>query len=512
MTNKSTGLVNGGAFLLLGNLSTTALNFLALLILANILSPENFGLFTLLTSIIMFGAVIGRGGIENTLLYLIPRNSDDKVTIRMILRTSFLWVTILSLISITIVLFIDLNAIFGIKVTPYITVIMIILSISIFFEAIMYLTLSANRALLNYKQSVIPLVTNKGIYFIFLTFLFLLCYLYNFSGNNLLLIASLIYLCSFVISGLLSYMLYRGSFRKYKSIDLGGYKKRLYFDVIKSAPTYMSTSIVNKSFNTVLLIVLGILLSTESVGIYKISMNLAIFTAFILTSITGVIAPLFSKSYKNNDMVQLGVLYQKSTKWIISISMPVALILLLSSKQLLSLFGDYYEDYQNILIILLIGQFFNVIVGSVGFLLMMTGYKITNLLTNIMTIVLSMILMFILVPYFELSGAAFSVSLGIIIINISKLIIVKKKLNLFPYNKEYWRLVPCTIISLILGFIYINFFTINNDILNVTLVSIIVIISYFCALLFFGGLTIGEKNTISDYLNALKKTLSFKKH
>src|SRR2546427_103201 len=81
-----------------------------------------------------------------------------------------------------------------------------------------------------------------------------------------------------------------------------------------------------------------------------------------------------------------------------------------------------YTAGSMVLIILSLGNLVDAAVGSVGYLLVMTGRVRVVLLNTVMTITLNLGLAFLLVPRFNAIGAAVAAALTVIIGNVAGLI------------------------------------------------------------------------------------------
>ena len=87
-------------------------------------------------------------------------------------------------------------------------------------------------------------------------------------------------------------------------------------------------------------------------------------------------------------------------------------------------FGKEYLSGQKSLLILMIGQFFSSMAGSVGYILQMTGRQ--SIFQNIILIstFINIILNFILIPRYGLIGAAFASMVSIILWNLLSIIYI----------------------------------------------------------------------------------------
>ena len=83
-----------------------------------------------------------------------------------------------------------------------------------------------------------------------------------------------------------------------------------------------------------------------------------------------------------------------------------------------SMFGDGYIVETSVLMLLLICQFINVITGSVGLTLTLSGNGWVHFKNCIIAIILSLIMAIFVMPQNLIIGAAISTSLAIIIKNL----------------------------------------------------------------------------------------------
>ena len=98
-------------------------------------------------------------------------------------------------------------------------------------------------------------------------------------------------------------------------------------------------------------------------------------------------------------------------------AIPLFIALFFFPSLLLSFFGEEFTDGKVALQILAVGMFVNALFGSVGNYLMMSGHE--KLLAKILlaAILISIMLMLLLVPNYGIVGAAWSVSITMIIWN-----------------------------------------------------------------------------------------------
>lgn len=184
-------------------------------------------------------------------------------------------------------------------------------------------------------------------------------------------------------------------------------------------------------------IVAGFFLESSEVAILSISQRISITISIVLIAVNYVIAPNLASSFKEGNMKLFTSYVRLSSRFLLLIAFPITGIVLLYPKFLLNLFGNDYIAGFLVLQILAIGQFINVVTGSVGYILNMTGNE--KVMRNIVLISgpLSIILSTILIPIYGIIGAAISISLALIFQNLLAVYFVKTKLGINTLT--FWR-------------------------------------------------------------------------
>ena len=120
-------------------------------------------------------------------------------------------------------------------------------------------------------------------------------------------------------------------------------------------------------------IIIGVFLVAEQVAFFSVAQRIALLTSFILMAVNLVVAPKFSAFHAKGDEHGIRKTALFSVRLLVLSALPIVLFMLFFPEFLMSLFGDEFKQGALILQILVLGQTVNVITGSVGFLLMMSG-------------------------------------------------------------------------------------------------------------------------------------------
>jgi len=194
--------------------------------------------------------------------------------------------------------------------------------------------------------------------------------------------------------------------------------------------------IINIHINTVML---GYFKSAKHVGIFGAIWRTAFLVPIILESFNSIFAPIVSDLYNRQDMPHLRTLFKTVTKWIVTLSLPATLLLIVYAREILSLWGPEYILGKASLIIICLAQLFNCSTGSVGFVIMMSGRSKINLLNNGLGFILTVILNLLLIPKYGILGAALSLALVIVAINTVRLAEVRFLLKMHPFRFDFFK-------------------------------------------------------------------------
>jgi O-antigen/teichoic acid export membrane protein len=220
----------------------------------------------------------------------------------------------------------------------------------------------------------------------------------------------------------------------------GAFDRRLLLRT--SIPLLLVTS-MNLVMGWTDVLVLGIWSDAKEVGIYGISMRIALLTAFILGAINIVVAPQFAALHASGNAAALKRLAQQSAFWTLFLATPAIVVIVSVPDLILQLFGPQFKDGAWALRILALGQFVNLATGPVGTLLLMTGHE--KLMRNNIAIsaALNLLCNLILVPAYGAVGAAASTALSLAFMNIISWSVVRKKLQINVLDFTALRTRPC---------------------------------------------------------------------
>jgi O-antigen/teichoic acid export membrane protein len=198
---------------------------------------------------------------------------------------------------------------------------------------------------------------------------------------------------------------------------------------------------------------LGVLSEIEEVGIYSASVNISQVVTLVLTAFIPVSMSIIVELYEEGRLTELANIYQSLVRWILIFTLPIFLIILFASEELLLLFGKTFAGGGIVLVVLSFGQLFNAGTGPVGRLMEMTGHQDVNLLIVFAVLIFNAVLNLALIPPFGALGAAIATSISTICVFTSILIIARRLLRFQLIGPGVSKIALMAVLAALIGYI-----------------------------------------------------------
>jgi O-antigen/teichoic acid export membrane protein len=189
-------------------------------------------------------------------------------------------------------------------------------------------------------------------------------------------------------------------------------------------------------------VALGHYRGAHDVGVYAVAATLVAYEPIILQSVNQIFAPVVADIHTRGDHRLLGRLFQTLTKWMLGLSLPLAIVMIVFARPIMAVFGRDFEAGWPILVIGTCGQLVNCGVGSVGCMLLMSGNQHRLVRVQAYMAATMVVLSVWLVPLRGVWGAAVAAAVTNVGVNVWNLVEVRSALKLSPYNRSYLKLVP----------------------------------------------------------------------
>lgn len=198
----------------------------------------------------------------------------------------------------------------------------------------------------------------------------------------------------------------------------------------KSTVAFFTVGLLYTLNSKVDIFLLGILKGNREVGVYNILMRVSEVIGFALVIINFVLAPLIARLFEEGKLLLLQKMITRSAQVTILIGLPVMFLIMVFRNYILHFFGVHFMNASNALLILCLGQFVNIFTGSVGTLLIMSGYEKFSILSLAVSIIFTIVLNVTLIPAYGIIGAAIAASVSLMVWNFFAYFFVRTKLNI----------------------------------------------------------------------------------
>jgi O-antigen/teichoic acid export membrane protein len=254
-------------------------------------------------------------------------------------------------------------------------------------------------------------------------------------------------------------------------------------------------------------VALGVYRGPKDVGIYAVVASLIAYEAIILQSVNQIFAPVIADIHARGEHELLGRLFQTLTKWVLGLTLPLAIVLVVYARPIMAMFGHDFEVGWPLLIIGTCGQVVSCGVGSVGSLLWMSGNERRLVRVQLVMGAVMVLLCFKLVPILGALGAVIAAATTNIGMNVWNLFEVRKALKLSPYNKSYVKLVPSVIAAALVA-LFLSRVSIFRGVpfLGIAF-SLVLAYAVFCALAFVMGLNADDRLITNAVLSRVRLIL-----
>jgi O-antigen/teichoic acid export membrane protein len=219
------------------------------------------------------------------------------------------------------------------------------------------------------------------------------------------------------------------------------------------------------------------------VGKYTTNENVAIYDICVLLSF--IIMLPFIALVKSSEPVMQAILkeqderekYFKNLKLSIELSLGILLVYILSSSEILYIFGETYTNGMMAFLILSCGYMILNILGSPIEILNMNGYTKVSSFVLILSLVLNIILNYYLIPIYGIVGASIATIIALLFSKIISMVFIYWKFS-FNFINFYKVYIICPI------FLYIGSLLSFDFWIYQILYSVFVLIAFILTIIF----------------------------
>ena len=179
-------------------------------------------------------------------------------------------------------------------------------------------------------------------------------------------------------------------------------------------------------------------------------------------------------------------LFKLVTRWIITFSLPFAVLILLYPKKVMLIFGSEFINGYPILMILVTAAFIQAVFGIGGTTLNMTGFPKINFINTVIACGLNFVLNIILIPKIGGMGAALATLITLGFMGIIRGFQNWKLLGLIPFSWKLAKPICAGIIAAGSGYFMKIFIMPYHTVLTLLCAGFVIFVVFFMVLWLFG--------------------------
>jgi O-antigen/teichoic acid export membrane protein/Mrp family chromosome partitioning ATPase len=184
------------------------------------------------------------------------------------------------------------------------------------------------------------------------------------------------------------------------------------------------------------ILLLGLLGNSAQVGVYNVATRLVQLATFVMLPINAAFAPRIADLDARGRTESLRHAYQLAESWIVRLSLPGFVLLMVFPADLLTLFGRGFAIGAAVTMILAVGKFVDAATGPCGLMLNMSGRPGLNVLDNLVGLVLNVVLNLLLIPRFGIVGSAVAWAVSLCLVNGARVVQVWMAMRMLPFERS----------------------------------------------------------------------------
>jgi O-antigen/teichoic acid export membrane protein len=181
------------------------------------------------------------------------------------------------------------------------------------------------------------------------------------------------------------------------------------------------------------ILVLQFFVGADEVAVYHAATKTLALINFIYFAVAAASAHRFSEYHIAGDRAKLAAFVADTTRWTFWPSLALGIVMLALGWPILMLFGPDFTEGYPLLFIMLVGLLARASVGPSERLLNMTGEQPVCALVYASAFAINLILCLVLIPRFELVGAAFATTIAVIVESTLLFVAAKRRLGLHVF-------------------------------------------------------------------------------
>jgi len=219
---------------------------------------------------------------------------------------------------------------------------------------------------------------------------------------------------------------------------------------------------------------LGKLIVIDNIAYYNVAIFIATVIAVPARAMQQITYPLTAKFLNENDNTSLKDLYKKSSLNLVIISGLIFVLILVNINQLYTLLPEEYSQGLFVVIVVALVKLIDNLLGINNSIIFNSNYFRIILFFGVLIILVAVLLNFVLIPIYNINGAAIASFIALFLYGSLKIWYVNKKFKMHPFSVQtFYAIVLIFLLSISFYFWEFSFQPIINIIVKSVMVSTI---------------------------------------
>jgi O-antigen/teichoic acid export membrane protein len=183
------------------------------------------------------------------------------------------------------------------------------------------------------------------------------------------------------------------------------------------------------------IVLVGILTGPAEAAIYTAATRFLVAGQLGNAAISMAAQPQFTELFAIHALRRASAVYQTTTAWLILLTWPMYLLVMVYGPEFLKIFGHQYQTGYAVIIILGVTQLVAMACGQVDMVLITTGRSSWSLVNGIVAMAVNVAVDLLLIPRYGIIGAAIGWAAAIGVFNALPLVQVALVVRLHPFSR-----------------------------------------------------------------------------
>jgi O-antigen/teichoic acid export membrane protein len=194
------------------------------------------------------------------------------------------------------------------------------------------------------------------------------------------------------------------------------------------------------------IVIIAIMKGPVEAAVYTAATRFLVLGQFAGTAIARSSQPRLTELFTVRDRHRTNVVYQATTAWLILLTFPIYLLVLVYGSTALAIFGHSYRAGYSVMVVLCIAMLIGALTGQVDIVLITSGKSSWSMLNGLLVLVVNVGMDLWLIPKHGILGAAIAWGTAITVSNFVPMIQLAWVFRLQPIS---WGVVIATVLSLV---------------------------------------------------------------